>query len=254
MRSTAFRRSGAGLLLLTLSAAGVAMAQPAPRPFPYPEKLEYSIEWRLITAGLARIQIAQASANTWETKLTLESAGFVTKLYRVEDTYRALTDNNFCGATATLDAQEGKRRRLTTLNFNNARHTLQYQERDLVKNKVDTKDLDIAPCTHEITGALSALRTMRLDAGKSATIPISDGKRMVNARVEGQEREAITIGKTTYHTIRYEAFLFDNVLYQRKGRLWIWMTDDGARVPVQLRVRLGFPIGNITLLLDKDEH
>ena len=64
---------------------------------------------------------------------------------------------------------------------------------------------------------------------------------MVNARVEGQEREAITIGKTTYHTIRYEAFLFDNVLYQRKGRLWIWMTDDGARAPCSFGSVWGFP-------------
>ena len=55
-------------------------------------------------------------------------------------------------------------------------------------------------------------------------------------------------------TIRYEAFLFDNVLYQRKGRLWLWMTDDVSRLPVQIRVRLAFPIGNITLMLDKDEH
>jgi len=255
MSSTALRQALPNFIALLSVTAGALFAQPNPAaPFPYPEKLDYHIEWRLITAGMANIDISRTSASTWETKLKLQSAGFVTKMYRVDDSYRALTDGNFCGATAILDAQEGKRHRLTTLNFNNARRKLAYDEKDLIRNKVTTKELDIAPCTHEIAGALSALRMLRLDAGKTATIPVSDGKKMVAARIEGQEREPIVIGKTTYHTIRYEAFLFDNVLYQRKGRLWIWMTDDASRLPVQIRVRLAFPIGNITLMLDKNEH
>jgi uncharacterized protein DUF3108 len=255
MRSTAARQAllrCIGVAAVTASALSAQQSNAA--PFPYPEKLDYHVEWRLITAGMAHIDISRASANTWETKLKLQSAGFVTKLYQVNDSYRALTDGNFCGATATLDAQEGKRHRLTTLNFNNARHKLLYDEKDLLRNKVTTKELDMAPCTHEIVGALSALRMLRLDAGKTATLPVSDGKKMVSARIEGQERETVVIGKTTYHTIRYEAFLFDNVLYQRRGRLWVWMTDDASRLPVQIRVRLAFPIGNITLMLDKDEH
>lgn len=244
-----------GFIVMAVSPSSALFAQQtSTTPFPYPEKLDYHIEWRLITAGMAHIDISRPSGSTWETKIKLESAGFVTKMYRVDDSYRALTDGNFCGATANLDAQEGKRHKLTTLNFNNARRKLQYDEKDLVRNKVTTKELDMAPCTHEIAGALSALRMLRLDPGKTVTIPVSDGKKMVAARVEGQEREAILIGKTTYHTIRYEAFLFDNVLYQRRGRLWIWMTDDAARLPVQIRLRLGFPIGNITLMLDKDDH
>jgi len=154
----------------------------------------------------------------------------------------------------TLDAQEGKRHKYTVLSFDNGRHKVQYEERDLLKNKSTTKALDVPPCTHEIVGALSAFRMMRLEPGKSASIPVTDGKKVAMARVEAQERETITIDKKDYHTIRYEAFLFDNVLYQRKGRLWIWMTDDASRLPVQIRVRLGFPIGNITLFLDKEEH
>jgi hypothetical protein len=74
------------------------------------------------------------------------------------------------------------------------------------------------------------------------------------ARIESQAKETLKINNNTYDTVRYEAFLFDNVLYQRKGRLWIWMTEDPAHVPVQIRVRLGFPIGSITLTLDKREQ
>lgn len=242
--------------MLVMASAGVAQSpQPAiAAPFPLPEKLDYRIEWRLITAGMATVKLSRSAGNLWETNLKIESAGFVTKLYRVLDTYRALTNDQFCGVNTTLDAQEGKRHKYTVLSFDNGRHKVQYEERDLLKNKSTTKALDVPPCTHEIVGALSAFRMMRLEPGKSASIPVTDGKKVAMARVEAQERETITIDKKDYHTIRYEAFLFDNVLYQRKGRLWIWMTDDASRLPVQIRVRLGFPIGNITLFLDKEEH
>jgi hypothetical protein len=43
------------------------------------------------------------------------------------------------------------------------------------------------------------------------------------------------------------------VLYKRKGRLFIWLTDDADRTPVQLRFQLGFPIGTISLALDKQQ-
>jgi hypothetical protein len=249
-----FRHITAILIFLSLNPlASAEIKQYPPKPFPYREKLEYSIEWRLITAGMAQIDVEPTGPN-WETKLNIESAGMVTRLYRVNDTYRALTNNQFCGIHATLDAEEGKRHRFSSLSFDGGKKKVAYEERDLVKNKTTQKTIDIAPCTHEIVGALSALRMMRVEPGKTVMLPITDGKKMVMARVEAQQKETIEIDKQKFQTIRYEAFLFDNVLYRRKGRLWVWMTDDASRLPVQIRVRLGFPIGNITLTLDKDER
>lgn len=249
-----FRHIAAVLMFLSVSSLATAeIKQYPPKPFPYREKLEYSIEWRLITAGTAQIDIAPIGPN-WETKLNIQSAGMVTRLYRVDDAYRALASNQFCGIHATLDAQEGKRHRFSSLGFDSGKKKVTYEERDLVKNKTTTKITDIAPCTHEIVGALSAVRMMHVEPGKTVMLPITDGKKTVMARVEAQQKETIEIDKQKFQTIRYEAFLFDNVLYRRKGRLWVWMTDDASRLPVQIRVRLGFPIGNITLTLDKDER
>lgn len=248
------RRSAAALLFSILSSTTIAqIQQTAPKPFPYHQRLSYRVEWRLITAGLAQVEISPLGPN-WQTRLHLESAGMVNRLYRVSDTYRSLTDAKFCGINANLEAEEGKRHRLTTLTFDNAKHQLQYEERDLIRNTTTSRDTSIAPCTHEILGALAALRLTRPEPPKTVLMPITDGKKTVMARIEAQAKESLKLDGKTYQTVRYEAFLFDNVLYQRKGRLWIWMTDDVARVPVQIRVRVGFPIGSITLTLDKDEQ
>jgi hypothetical protein len=254
MNIAILQRCAAALLLSILSATTIAQVQQAaPKPFPFHEKLAYRVEWRLITAGLAQVEISPLGPN-WQTRLHLESAGMVNRLYRVNDTYRSLTDGQFCGINSNLEAQEGKRHRLTTLTFDNAKRQLQYEERDLIRNTTASKQISIAPCTHEILGALAALRIMKPEPPKTVLMPITDGKKTVMARIEAQAKETLKLDGKTYQTVRYEAFLFDNVLYQRKGRLWVWMTEDAAHVPVQIRVRVGFPIGSITLTLDKDEQ
>jgi hypothetical protein len=81
----------------------------------------------------------------------------------------------------------------------------------------------------------------------------SDGKKTVSAKVEAQQREQIKVPAGTFQTIRYEAFLFNGLLYRRPGHLYVWLTDDARKLPVRIQVRLQFTIGTITLQLEKEE-
>lgn len=243
-----------GWLFLPGDTPGQQQAQSNRIAFPFAQKLTYRIEWRLITAGSATMAITSPGSNQWQTKLDIQSAGLMNRLYRVMDTYYVATDGKFCGVNATLKAEEGKRKAETRLVFDQARHELRFDEHDEVNNVNKHQELDIPPCTHEITGALTSLRTLIIEPGKSVNLPISDGKKLANARVESQAREKIVIDGKTYQTVRYEAFLFDNVLYRRKGRLLLWMTDDSERLPVQMRLQMGFPIGNVSIILEKESR
>ena len=219
--------------------------------FPYPEKLTYRVEWRLVTAGSAIVELQHAASNGWQTNLNLESVGWVTRFYKVLDSYKMISTDKFCGANSTLDAQEGKRHSITQLSFDNNRHKLESDNHDLLKNNDTKKTLDIAPCTHDVMGSLEVLRMSNLEPGKSMTVPITDGKKLASAKIEGQGKDKLTINGASYNTVRYEAYLFDNVLYKRKGRLLVWITEDADRIPVQLRLEMGFPIGNVTVALQK---
>jgi hypothetical protein len=116
------------------------------------------------------------------------------------------------------------------------------------------KEIDIPPCVHDIVGALYQLRTLSLEPGQSVQLPLSDGKKSVSARIEAQAREEIRTPAGARKTVRYEVFVFNNALYQRPGRVFLWLTDDREKVPVQIRVRLQLHIGTITLLLEKEER
>ena len=56
-----------------------------------------------------------------------------------------------------------------------------------------------------------------------------------------------------YKTIRYEVYLFNNVLYRRPAHLHVWVSDDRRKLPVQIRVRMTFTIGTINFQLEKHE-
>jgi Protein of unknown function (DUF3108) len=241
------------VLLILSSSLDFAPAQqsPAAPRTPIPQKLTYRIEWRLVTAGTANLEFQQRAANEWQTNLNLESTGLVSRLYRVLDKYSVVSNGQFCPSMVSLDAQEGKKHTLTRLTFDGAKHKVDYEEQDLIKDSQKKQQTDLAPCTHEIVGALAALGQLDLPLGTSATMPVTNGKKMVYAKIEAQTRETVNIEGKSYQAIRYEAFLFDNVLYKRKGRLFLWITDDPARLPVQFRFQLGFPIGTISLVLEK---
>jgi len=241
----------------TAAALGVFLAVPAAAPPPGPaadtaapgsEVLSYNIEWRFIHGGNARLTWSPAG-DGFAARLHLESAGMVSSIYKVDDEYTSVSDRDLCAVSLSLQSSEGSRRHDTAVTFDAARRKATYRDRDLVKNVTVTHETDIQPCTQDIFGALHALRRLRLEPGRSTEIPISDGKKAVMAKVEAQERETLKLASTTYKTVRYEAFLFNNVLFRRRGRLFVWMTDDDRRLPVQIRIHMPFYIGTVTLQL-----
>jgi len=245
-------------VILCLSCLQPANAQPSASAhsvrFPFPEKLSYNVQWRLMDAGTAHVALsADSRPNRWNFDFKVQSAGLVSHLYRVADTYHVNTLDRFCLDTATLDAQEGKKHFISKLVVNSARSKVAHEERDVVTNESQTKELAIAPCSYEILGALATVRTLNLEPGKSTTIPITDGKKFAQARISAEMKETISVAGTKYSTTRYEAFLFDNVVYKRRGRLLVWIEDSPERLPVEFRLLLGFPIGTITVELRKQE-
>jgi hypothetical protein len=233
--------------LLLLTACWLAPAQVL--DVPSTDRLTYDIEWRLIHAGSAVVDEQKTSA-----RMKLESAGLVSTLFKVDDAYGVTYDEPFCATSSTLDAQEGKRHHETHVTFDRAKNRADYVERDVLKNAVlHTYDTAIPNCVHDVLGALISLRSLKLSPGQSAQMPVSDGHHSASVRVEAQEREEIATPAGKFKTIRCETFLMNGVVYNRKGRVFIWVSEDTKRLPVQIQLRMSFPVGTVTLHLLKEE-
>ncbi len=245
------------LRLLVLLLVCIPSALPQSASLPAKETLTYNVEWRLITAGKATVQwlsVPQRERPGWQVNLHLQSVGLVSKLFAVEDDYSANLNQSLCAQSSVMTSREGSRHHETKVTFDAESRKASYLERDLAKNTVlGSQEIDIPECVHDVIGGVYFLRTLNLEPGQSAEVPVSDGKKSVMARVEAQQREDIKVPDAAYKTIRYEIFLFDNVLFRRSAHLHVWLTDDRRKLPVQIRVRLQFTIGTITLQLEKHE-
>lgn len=249
------------LFIATVPAGGLSQSGDGGSHAVQPFKTEtyyYSVEWRLITAGTAKLTVTPSGTPEYpsiHSQLELTSAGLVSKLYRVEDKYFGNYDYNFCAISSQLSSLEGRRKRDTRITYDRTRNKAEYLERDLIKNAVvRSSEIEIPSCVHDVIGALLATRNLRLELGKSTEIPVTDGKKSASVRIEAQEREDVKINEKMHKTVRYEVFMFNNVIYPRKARLFVWLTDDAKKTPVQIRVRMNFPIGTVTLSLDKIEQ
>jgi len=245
------------LFILLVASSGSGRAQTGhsdSAKFPYPEKATYRIEWRVMTAGSATFQLSHGDKQNWKLQLDLASAGVVDRLYQISDTYKLTTNDRFCGVDSVLDGHEGKRRFSTRMDFDTTRHKVFLAEIDLVKNTTVKAETDVAPCTYEVMGALSALRALKPEPGNAISLSLTNGRKLVAAKVEAQARETLHLNGKSYSTVKYEALVFNNVVYRRKGRLFMWITDDADRIPVQFRMQMGFPVGTVTPELEKHER
>ena len=252
--TTAFNRVKrcAALLLALLLPAWPE--ETAPSQVLQKETLQYGIEWRLIRAGNAKITWMPL-ANSFQGNLDIASTGLVSKLYRVYDRYSVQMEDALCARTIYLRAQEGKRNRETKVAFDRSAGKISYSEKDLNKNEIVlTKELEAQGCVFDYLGGLFKLRGSKIELGQSTTVPMSDGKKFAAVKVEAQEREQVKTPSGTYSAIRYEVHMMNNVLVSRGGRVYVWVSDDDRRLPVQIRVKLSVLIGTITLQLEKIER
>ena len=216
----------------------------------FTERLSYTIEWRLIHAGNMVIDSGPTSE-----VLKLESAGMVSALYKVDDTYRVQFDSSLCAASSQMNSKEGSRRRETTVTLDRNRSRAFLTEKDLIKNTIVSKtEVQTPGCAHEVITALKQLRRTKVDVGQSVQIPVTDGRKSAAVKVEAQERERVITPAGAFNTVRYEVNILNGVIYSRMGRVFVWLTDDERRLPVQFRLRMNFPLGTVTLELEKEEH
>ena len=130
-------------------------------------KLSYAIEWRLIHAGDAVLE-----AHDSEARLKLDSAGLVSALFTIDDTYTVRYEQSFCATGSVLDAKQGKRHRQTTVTYDRNQNRAAWVERDLLKNEVlRTAQVEIPHCVHDVLAGFWRSAVRRSSPGNRRWFP-----------------------------------------------------------------------------------
>src|SRR5262245_34369271 len=182
------------LLVLLPSPAGVfGQGTQARPPFSGGEKLRYSVSWRLLPAGHADLSLAQEPGGRWRVTGKAESVGYVSNIYKVDDEYQSsFRGSPLCSNGLHKTIREGGRQRDVKLDFDAQARSARVEEKDLKSGVVVRNAQFPTPaCVQDILSALYLVRTRTLTVGQSIDIPLNDGSKTIQLRVEVQAEEDV---------------------------------------------------------------
>lgn len=221
-----------------------------PLPFKAGETLSFEISFsKLIfsgTIGDLKLTVTKLESEKHPERLELQaeatSKGFFPKLFglKVKDRYNTIvnaTDMGLHSSTRFID--EGRVRKELTSVIDREVGRVTFTDRDLTDAKAEPK-IKQAPSPAWIQDMISAcyfVRTQKLHDGDVIAIPISDGGAVYNIEVIVEKREEIKVDAGKFKAIRLNAKVFDGRYIKRSGEMFIWMSDDGRRIPVKAKIK-----------------
>jgi len=234
------------------AASSSGLQPPAERHFTSGETYVYEVEWRLWRAGTATLRIEDAGSEH-RVLATADATGVAALLYTVHDRFEAFFDRKtFCSRNLTKHTEEGFRKVQTSIRYDYARRKSVLQETNLRSGQSKKVENDIPDCVTDVVSGIYYLGSQALAPDATYSFPLNDGGRttQVEARVEAREEVRVPAG--TFQTVRVQPRATSGVLKDR-GQVWIWYSDDVARIPVQMRARMFW--GTLTFHLVRiDRH
>jgi len=227
-------------------------------PFEVGERFTYNVSWKVFDAGIATMTLAEKTSfqneETYRINATVYSTGIVSALFKVVDVFESFFQaRDLCSRRITKRIQEGRRHRETVVTFDAKARRAQMEDRDLNLPDLPPKRTEspVPACVQDVISALYVIRTKTLRVGELVQFPINDGGRTYDVTVEIQAQEEVRTPAGTFQAFRLEPKVFDG-LFKSKGRLFVWVTADAARMPVQLKAKIN--IGTITATLTQADR
>jgi hypothetical protein len=211
------------------------------------EKLSFSIYWLGIYVGRAELEAVRTEGAV-TIKCEVHSAPVISVFYRVED-YSQSKLVNGVPVNFRIKQHEGKYRSNKETFFD-----LDNKHVRFIDNLKGTKD-DFTVKGGDLWDVISGfyyLRTQTFEIGQTIYMDIFDSKKFYNAEINVLGKEQIKVSDNReLNTVKVKPILKSEGLFQNKGDIVIWLTDDDDRLPVRIETRV--PIGTVIVVLSTVE-
>ena len=230
--------------------AALAFFCPANRAaaFPIPERLEFELSYTGIKAGHAVQEVSQEGTDIHIVS-SARSADWLRIFFPVDDRIESyLTSGTpplHIGSPRLYRERKHEGRTITNREARFDRQKLEVTTIDH-RNKTEKKQA-ITKRTYDTLSSFYYFRTIPLQVGASYFIDIYDCKRLWNTEVKVLRREELVTPLGRFKTIVIQPLLKSEGIFARTGDLFIWLTDDDRRIPVQMKSKV--IVGSITATL-----
>jgi hypothetical protein len=206
------------------------------------EKLVFSVQYGLITAGEATLEVRNIAhvggRPCYRIVSDARTNDFFSKFYAVRDRYESFMDTTeLYSLRYEKHLREGKFKRDETVEFDQTAHRATYKD----------KVVPIPPRVQDVLSALYYVRALPLEVGQSVSIANhTDGKNYpLLVKVLGRERVKTEAGE--FDCLVVEPILRGPGIFTQKGRMTVWLTDDARRMPVLVKSKV--VIGHVAAVL-----
>ncbi|HAM49611.1 MAG TPA: hypothetical protein DCP92_02535 [Nitrospiraceae bacterium] len=218
-------------------------ARPAETAKPFRESLNYEIYWLGIYVGNAAIDAIVYNGTVTITS-QVHSASFISNFYKVED-YAESKIIDGTPVSFRIKQHEGKYRSNKETIFDISNKKVTYI--DYLK---DVRNEHTVPATGlwDVISGFYHLRMESLEVGQKIFLDVFDSNKFLAVEVDVLGKEKLELfDKNEINTIIVKPILKSEGLFQKKGDILIWLTDDDVRIPVKVETEV--PIGKVVAKL-----
>jgi len=199
------------------------------------EKLVFSIQYGLISAGEATIGIDPAikirqDRPVYHIVSQASSNAAFSAFFRVRDRVESYMDTlELHSVRFEKHLREGDYKKDLWIAFDQERH----------KALVDgQRECDVEPHVQDILSSLYYVRTLKLQPGTAVYVPNHDNGKNYSLEVQVQGRERVTVDAGTFDCLVLEPVLLSEAVFKQNGRVKVWVTDDELHLPVLLKSKV----------------
>ncbi|MCX5800438.1 MAG: DUF3108 domain-containing protein [Candidatus Eisenbacteria bacterium] len=228
---------------VSLDSTDSCHVRPARTPFDAGEWFQFSIQYGVIKAGDALMQVESVEEiegrRCYHLVSKAESSGLFSMFYRVRDRIDSYLDKeSFVTRRFSKNISEGNYRTAFTVNFDHARRIATYS---------DGTEMEFLACAQDILSAFFYVRTLNLGVGDSVQVPCHSDKKNYPLEVMVYRKETVDTPIGKFDCVVVEPILKSSGLFRQKGRLTIWLTDDEYKIPVLMKSKVA--VGSISAIL-----
>lgn len=270
------RRAGGLLLLLAILLAAWARAEVAgaadvvPRLLREGERLVYDVTWMGLKGGVATMEargiVPVDGVPAYHLVTTAQSSPFVSKFFKIDDRNVSYLDTNpLRSLRFEKHLREGRYRHssITRFDHRGSLATFRYLDFGPVPRQITRleeaekhsqyvqQELPLAPGALDELSVLYYVRTLPLTAGTAVSAKVFASRKNwdLEVRVLGHEELETVLGRRD--TLIVEPLLKFEGIFQQKGRVLVWLTNDPERIPVLMKSEI--KIGSFVSTLTKRE-
>jgi hypothetical protein len=206
------------------------------------EKLVFSVQYGLVTAGEATLEIRNLAVIQGQPCYRIISDArtndFFSKFYQVRDRYESCMDTTqLYTLRYEKHIREGKFKRDEVVDYDQVGHRAIYKD----------KEVPIPPMAQDVLSALYYVRTLPLEVGQSIAIANHTDGKNYPLIVKVHRRERVKVDAGEFDCLVVEPILRGPGVFTQQGRLTVWLTDDDVRMPVLMKSKV--VIGHVAAIL-----